>query len=95
MDTSAESMDDYISPDLSNINIPAFQQRKRPDVNAAKQIAANPQFQELAEIKNTSVRPYDAWVYSLSWKQSGCYTKGSLPVPLAKNNTCHHGWYCE
>lgn len=50
---------------------------------------------EFARNANMSSRRYDAYVYSLGFKQTGCYRKGALPVPLAANDTCLPGWYCE
>lgn len=44
---------------------------------------------------NMSSREYDASVYSLGYKDTGCYRKGALPVPLAANDTCLPGWFCE
>lgn len=51
--------------------------------------------QELAQAQNFSSREYDRAVFSLTWKTTGCYQRGVLPVPLASNNTCLPGFYCK
>lgn len=50
--------------------------------------------EELGQFTNFSSRDYDAYVFTLDFKTTGCYQRGVLPVPLAKNNTCLPGWHC-
>ena len=50
---------------------------------------------QLSQFNNMSSRQYDAYVYQLTYKQTGCYQRGALPIPLAANNTCLPGWYCK
>lgn len=50
---------------------------------------------QLTRNGNMSSRQYDASVYSLKYKDTGCNRRGALPVPLAANDTCLPGWYCE
>ncbi|KAK5174480.1 uncharacterized protein LTR77_001560 [Saxophila tyrrhenica] len=49
---------------------------------------------EFGGFQNFSSRKYDAYVFTLDWKTTGCYQRGVLPVPLAKNDTCLPGWHC-
>ena len=55
----------------------------------------NKQVEELGQLRNFSGRPYDKLIFSLNPRKTGCYQRGALPVPLARNNTCYPGWYCE
>lgn len=50
---------------------------------------------QLSQFNNMSSRQYDAYVFQLTYKQTGCYQRGALPIPLAANNTCLPGWYCK
>ena len=50
---------------------------------------------ELSQFTNFSSRQYDAYVFSLNYRTTGCYQRGVLPAPLAANNTCLPGWYCK
>jgi hypothetical protein len=50
---------------------------------------------KLGQFQNFSSRQYDRYVFSLTWRTTGCYQRGVLPVPLARNNTCLPGFYCK
>lgn len=50
---------------------------------------------QLSQNGNMSSREYGAYVYSLNKSDTGCNRQGALPVPLAANDTCLPGWYCE
>ena len=50
---------------------------------------------QLGQFNNMSGLEYDKYVMSLPTSETGCLQQGALPVPLAENDTCHAGWYCE
>ena len=50
---------------------------------------------DLTQFNNFSTRQYDKYVFSLKSGRTGCYRRGALPVPLARNDTCLPGWYCK
>ena len=49
----------------------------------------------LRTLNNYSGLAYDDYVSQLRYKETGCYQKGALPMPLAKGDECQPGWYCE
>jgi hypothetical protein len=65
-------------------------QNSAQDVNQGADALA-----ELGNFQNFSSRQYDRYVFSLTWRTTGCYQRGVLPVPLAPNNTCLPGFYCK
>lgn len=82
------------SPSLETSHLVSRQDDALSDFNDVAG-TSNTDLNELSRNGNFSSREYNAYVYSLNRRRTGCDRRGALPVPLAANDTCLPGWNCE